>query len=354
MFKKILAMFFLISFMICACSTILPEQYNNPNLQIYTSTPSSSPSDTPPPSPTFTIAPTSTTAPKSTPTLPLPETIKNIPTSTLARSAEWDIDPFFEKRIDLEWNDVHIKASFFVDKSFEKIIKSVSLPDHFLADFIQRSLFIVWYSRLHQLSLRTQQSIEDYNAELTDFGLREKEFATFLELWSKAQQSGEESDWRRVELRNVKANDLADGEDYAQKNYTFWPMYEGPTPEGVTAMNRFSIVITEPSATTNIARVSSYNKRIAKYLEVRGESYGFNFDNGDMMYYFAHTLDVNRCFYTPLFYCLRDFIRNHVFYSMGSHIAANTGDSMMYYDVMWDKKYMDDMLKLINIIFIIE
>jgi hypothetical protein len=78
----------------------------------------------------------------------------------------------------------------------------------------------------------------------------------YFPLWQKAQETGNESDWRKVQLNDIWANDLNDGNGYIQKPYNFWPMYEGEVPEGVKAFNRITVVIINQSNSdiTNLRR----------------------------------------------------------------------------------------------------
>lgn len=270
------------------------------------------------PSPTDTLIPTDTHT-------PLPTIDKHPPTPTVERSVEWDIEPFIEKRIDTEWKGVRIKASFIIDASLKDRIKSMEILDSFFADLVARTIFIAWYIR-HNPSVTWAQPNYTLPNRVVEVSL--EEYHTFLDLWSQAQRSGKESDWRNVQINSIWTNDLSDGNGYVQRPYNFWPMYEGSTPSGVTAMSRFTIVLTDFFSTSSIVRWTPANMP-AIDIDI---GYGFNLDNGDMMFYIGHSVSPIRCeaHYLNLQNCLKGSTLSNIA-NIGHQLALNRGESSINY-----------------------
>ena len=327
--KKVILLFvaFLTLLNGCACGVTDPKaQSEQLNLYTETTIPSStlSPTATNTPSPTDT--PTVTIEPTPTRT-PLPTIVKRPPTVTVERPVEWDIEPYIEKRIDTEWKGVRIKASFIIDSSLQDRIESIEISNWFFAELIQRAMFIAWYIRQNpsvEWARPGYATAENIDYRVVDVSL--EEYNVFLDLWSTAQKSGEESDWRKVQINNIWANDLSDDNGYIQSPYNFWPMYEGAVPNGVTAMNRFTVVLTDSSSTSNIAKLKSI------YSVGLDIGYGFNLDNGDMMFYFANPLTAFRCeaHYKNKQNCLKDFILAHLS-NIGHELVLNRGEAFIDY-----------------------
>jgi hypothetical protein len=105
------------------------------------------------------------------------------------------------------------------------------------AEFIARTVFKVWWSK----------------GEVKHSGTpTEKDFTDFMALWAKAQQSGLPEDWQKVQVNDIWANDLEDGNGYVQKPYKIWFMYDGQTPEGVRGISNLSIALVRTPRMKNI------------------------------------------------------------------------------------------------------
>lgn len=185
--------------------------------------------------------PKETVTPTIVPTItktPLPIIDKHPPTPTVERPVEWDIDPYIEYEIEGEYKGVKIKASVIIDRSLEPLVEGIYVNTDLLSESIAKSLAYVWYSR------RFSYSRGLYNNFRYDLFTPE-EMDRFLGLWAKAQETGSEYYWRQVQINSIWVNDLNDGDGYVQQPYNFWPMYEGPTPYGVTAIDKITIVLVD-------------------------------------------------------------------------------------------------------------
>jgi hypothetical protein len=133
---------------------------------------------------------------------------------------------------------VKIKARVLVDSSLEDQIESIDISDELFAEIIARTIWLVWYAR--------QGNTDWYIAKPVVVH-------PFMEMWAKAQNTGDYSDWRKFQLNDIWANDLTDGDGYVQESYDFWPMYEAETPDGVTAVKRITLVLLRTPSTENIS-----------------------------------------------------------------------------------------------------
>jgi|LSQX01.1.fsa_nt_gb hypothetical protein len=234
---KILSIFLLIVFLTNACVPI-PSKSSSTATFVLTERLVLTKTKPPENTPTSTVLPTATKT-------SLPTIEKHPPTPTIARPIEWDIDPFIEKRVNLLWNGVNIKVNLILDSSLHDIIESINIPDLLLAEIAAKTIYGAWYKNTHYMDIIGYEGYE----KVVDFGSYEEpeQFEKFLTLWKKAQESGEISDWSRVKLSNIRANNLEDGNGYVQRAYTFWPMYDGDSIEGIVGFDQLSIVLIEGS-----------------------------------------------------------------------------------------------------------
>lgn len=205
---------------------------------------------------------TPTLEPKSTET-PLPTIDKHPPTPTVERPVEWDIKPFYEKKVDTEWKGVRIKANIIIDESLKDRIKSIEMMDSLLAEIVARTIFVAWYSQYSQVVWDKYYSTAPGNRELY---YDETAFDSFMELWAKAQKTGDASNWHNVQINNIWANDLADGNGYVPQPYSFWPMFEGEPSLGVRVMREYTYVFTDSRASNNISMVRYSDGDVSSYL----------------------------------------------------------------------------------------
>lgn len=189
------------------------------------------------PTPSNTSIPTQTLIPTST------STATQVPTATATLIVEKDLQPAFVEKISQTYENVEINLSIITDESmkgFSPHIEKVYINPHFsnsngenskeaLAHFVALTLYKKW-----QLNQKLKKSGFDMD------------FDSYLQLWSQAQTSNDPIDWEKVQLDNVWANDLNDGNGYKQQNYTVWPMYTGDLdqiPKDILAMSEISVVI---------------------------------------------------------------------------------------------------------------
>jgi len=266
---------------------------------------------------TSTLTPTKVSTPTNTSTPTVVPTPTDTPTPTEILPVEWDLDPYIEKAIEQEWEGVKIKARLLVDSSLEDEIESVDMSDELFAEIIARTIWLVWYAR--------QGNTDWYVA-------KPAEVHPFMEMWAKAQKTGNYSDWRRVQLDDIWANDLTDGDGYVQESYDFWPMYEGETPYGVTAVNRITLVLLNASDIKNIKNITRYSLSSLD-PEVMSSGWGSNLNNGDLLIYLGHS-------YEPTIYSHPDITSFSVLcleLTAGSTwLILNTGSSDIPFDISAD------------------
>ncbi len=224
---------------------------------------------------TSTLTPTETLTPTSTSTPTVGPTPTDTPTPTEIPPVEWDLDPYIEKTIEQEWEGVMINARLLVDSSLEDQIESIDIPDELFAEVVARNVWIVWYAR---------QGNTDW------YKVMPVKVHSFMKMWAKAQETGDYSDWRKVQLNDIWANDLTDGDGYVQEPYNFWPMYEGETPDGVTAVKRITLVLLRTPSTENISLCLTCSPSIEL-------GRGSNFNNGDLLIYSGVTYHPSTCLF---------------------------------------------------------
>ncbi|MEW6029976.1 MAG: hypothetical protein ACOYZ8_16485 [Chloroflexota bacterium] len=211
--KSIVCTLLLFSFLLAACAAVPP-----------------SPTPSPVPSATFTPVPAPTQTLSPTPEAPAID--------------EHDLNPAYEQAVSQEFMGVQINASLITDKSLDPIIKKVTIDDATYAEFIAKTFYEVWKGR---------------GGELT--------FEEYMAAWAKAQESGLPEDWRVVEIKDIWANDLADGKGYEQRPYTIWPMFSGQALSRVMGIENFSIALVSGKAVKNVTVMNS-----------EGGGYGTNLD----------------------------------------------------------------------------
>lgn len=239
---------------------------------------------------TQTQAPSDTQTPTSLPTstnTPLPTIDKHPPTPIVARPVEWDLDPYIEKRVDTIWNGVRIKVNLIVDSSFKDVIHNITIPDSLLAEVAAKAIYGVWFYNTHYMDITRyfrSNSVSGFN-----YGsyAQPEEFEEFLSLWQKAQESGEFSDWIKVRLTDIMANNLDDGNGYKQKSYTFLPMHNGEPFGENLSFDQLSIVLVKGSA-TEYTSDSIYITPVSKIQGVSTETgTGTNYSKCNLMVYLS-------------------------------------------------------------------
>lgn len=237
----------------------------------------------------FTQEQTPTSTPQPTPTLTAtsqPEPTINfkatkISEPTLIPPVEWDLNPTFEKHIKVAYAGVEIKAGLMIDSSVSSVIESLEIPDVVLAEIIAKTIYSFWMRR-HYPETDTWSS---WRKDQYDYLFS---FDQYMEAWSKAQESGAASDWRKIQLYNVWANDMTDGNGYVPGRYLFWPMYDGETPEGITALKEITLAWVVPSKVENLY--------LDRYLNPEKDAgRGYNLNDGNLLIYYGHSFQEEDC-----------------------------------------------------------
>lgn len=299
------------------------------------STPTLIPTETSVPSPTDTLTPTPTATPAITPTPTKPP-------------VEWDLDPYIEKVIDHEWEGIRIKARILVDRSLESVIKSLDVQDDVFAEVVARSIFVVWYAR-NNPDVGWLRKDKKY---FSPVWVHPEEFHPFMEMWAKAQETNNPEDWKKVQINNVWANNLNDGNGYQQRPYAMWPMFYGEAPSGIVGMDMLTLALVKTSSVSNLFKSQHYdNYEFRKLLDA---GLGTNINGGDLIVYRGISWDPNLCEGWPsVKVCFRDYL----YESIGlipTWLSMNSGEPWWFTTVMYDWIYYYLMRGGIDAQFIIE
>ncbi len=224
--------------------------------------------------------PVSTTTPTLSPTAQPTQTATSTPEATAIPKApeatptetpildEHDLKPAYTETVNETFMGVAINAQLITDESLDPEIKKVTVEPKTYAEFIARTVFDVWWSK----------GDTPHKGNYTD-----TDFKNFMALWAKAQQTNDPNDWKQVELNNIWANDLNDGNGYKQQPYTIWPMYSGTqAPEGVRGINNFAIALVKANVMKDTTKFSN---------NVYDEGYGSNVD-GENLYVYEGILNM--------------------------------------------------------------
>ena len=207
---------------------------------------------------------------RSTPTPPPTATEAPTPTPTEAPAEQIDLKPNYEQKVAVEYMGVQINASLITDQSLDPVITKVTVGEKAYAEFIARSLYKVWLKK----------GGPDGTGPATA-----ATFEQFMALWATAQQSGQEADWRQVQIKNIWANEIATP-GYEQHPYTIWFMHAGQTPEDVRGISKMSISLVNGADVKNITNFSDKQKS-SGYLGM-----GTNFDGGTLYIYHGFAMDI--------------------------------------------------------------
>jgi len=261
--------------------------------------------------------PAETSTPTTEPTITktsLPTIDKHPPTPTVERPVEWDIDPYIETEIEEEYKGVKIKASVIIDRSLEPLVEGIYVNNNLLSEMIAKSLAYVWYSRRNNYY---------YSFQYRRF--TSEEMDKWFGIWAKAQETGLEYYWRQVQLENIWANDLNDGDGYVQQPYAFWPMYDGLPPNGVTAINKIIIVLFD-APKSDICNVTTSPK-----WTYFGRVIASNLDNKNFIFYSGRDMDISIKNVEDMFLCSRKLATKISlqtgFYSLTDYLIWNDGNT---------------------------
>jgi len=163
--------------------------------------------------------------------------VEPTPTPELIKMEEHDLNPAYTETVLREFMGVKINAELITDQSLDPEVTKVTVSEKAYTEFIARIIFKVWWKK----------------GEMTHSGIAtEEDFKVFMELWQKAQESNDPTNWQKVQINNIWANDLNDGNGYIQKPYTIWPMYEGEAPEGVRGIDKIAVALVNGRRVKNL------------------------------------------------------------------------------------------------------
>jgi len=193
---------------------------------------------------TETFIPTATSTETAIPTITETPSLTKTPTSTETATpteipvSEMDLEPAYTEKVSQEFMGVKINAELITDKSLDPEIKKVTVPETTYAEFIARTIFKVWRKK---------------GATPQTGTATETDFKNFMALWAKAQASGDPTDWAKVQINDIWANDLNDGIPYAtgQKPYSIWPEFSGTAPEGIRGIDKTVVVVAHATSLKN-------------------------------------------------------------------------------------------------------
>jgi hypothetical protein len=199
------------------------------------------------PSPTVHL-PSITFTEVATSTATFTPTFTNTPTPEPTKVDEIDLHPLYVETITIDYQGVKITTNIITDASIDPSIKKIFLNKKFknaygenseeaISHFTAWTFFHVWWTK----------GLEKHSGSPT-----KEAFNNFMQLWSKAQQSNDPSDWKKVQFQISGVNDLNDGLGYKKKNIDIWPMYDGPSPEGVVGISEFNIAPVRIHSVKNI------------------------------------------------------------------------------------------------------
>lgn len=190
-----------------------------------------------------------------TPETPASATLTSEPSPTPVQ--EIDLKPNYTETISHEFVGVMINAQLITDKSLDPVITEVFVPEATYAEFIARTIFKTWWKKGNE----PHQGLQT-----------EADFRAFMENWARAQETNEPADWAKVQLNDIWANDLNDGNGYQQQPYTVWPMAEGETPEGVRGITNLGIALVRTSRMDNITVFdnNAYDQSFGTNLDDKG------------------------------------------------------------------------------------
>lgn len=249
-------------------------------------------SEQPPVVSTNTLAPTSipTLLPALTPTLVPTDTFIPSPTPTLVptptalptpvfTSVENDLSPSFAQSISTEYMGVKFNLELITDSSLSPKITKIELEEgfeHTLAAIVAIDMFEMWWAK--------GPVPHNYDPNNFDLGELKDEFNSFMDLWARAEETGNPEDWEKIQISRILANDLNDGYGYQMNHYNFWMMYNGETPEGITGVRTFSIAFVSTTEVKNI-QTSWHSSYSGEFVA----GYGMNIDKDRLIIYLGHT-----------------------------------------------------------------
>lgn len=184
--------------------------------------------------PIATMVPGETPVPSPSPT----NTPTASPTETPApKAAEIDIKPVYTEKAAGELLGVKITTNLITDASLNPTISRIERDDSYKN----------YDEAMTEFTAKTFYYIALKKGGIDGTGIKNEDgtvsaFEQYMAMWDKAQESGSEEDWRKVQV-TIKLNDIAT-EGYETNPTVVWPMYTGDQiPNGVRAITEFNIVL---------------------------------------------------------------------------------------------------------------
>ena len=212
----------------------------------------------------FTSTPTQVLTETPVPSSTLTST--RVPTPTLELAVENDLKPSYIQTINTEYMGVEFNLELITDSSLEPLITKITIDEMAYTQTMARNIFKIWW-------VKGPES-HDIESMPTD-----TDFENFMSLWSQAQKTNNIQDWRKVQVDNVWANDLTDGDGFVQKPYSIWFLYHGDSDsiEGVRFVRLLSVSFVEISEVNNLMRTRN--------LFGDWDAYGMNLNAYDAVVY---------------------------------------------------------------------
>jgi hypothetical protein len=258
--KKAILLFVVILMLLNGCGCVVTET-NVPsvvytNTSVPTSTPTPLPTYTNTPSPTETPVPTATNTP--TPTL--------VPTPTLGIPVENDLNPSHVQTIVTEYMGVKFNLELITDSSMNPEITKVIIDEEMFTYVMAKNILRIWWVK------------GSPGKSIDDIAISDDDLKSFMSLWAKAQETNDPEDWQKVQIDNLYANDLNDGEGYVQRPYSVWFMYNGDEepPDGVKPITLVSVALMEKVTPNNASEAHGF---------LGSDFYGANLNEYNMIFY---------------------------------------------------------------------
>lgn len=223
------------------------------------------------PVPTLTPLPTETSTPRPTDT-PLPTATNTptptlVPTPTLGIPVENDLNPSYVQTIVTEYMGVKFNLELITDSSMNPEITKVTVDEEMFTYVMAKNIFRIWW-----LKGSPGKSLED-------IAISDDDFKLFMRLWAKAQETNDPEDWQKVQIDNLYANDLNDGEGYVQRPYSVWFMYNGDEkpPDGVNPITLISVALVKTGVPKNVSEAHGFLRN--------ANVYGANLNDYSIVFY---------------------------------------------------------------------
>ena len=220
------------------------------------------------------------------------ETVMPTETATPTEAVvESKIDPIFTASMEGSYKGVNVKLNIVTDKSISPKVTKLDFNPNFVNSNGENSKealakFVTW------IFYKTKEA--NNGKVVTDEG-----YAQFLTDWADAQASnGDMTKWDKVKV-SIKVDDPAVA-GYNPESKDFYPMYNGPSVEGINLINEMDIVFVDtyifhdylkeiPGSTAGGSNGVSFNNKKISYFTGSGNNFfeGVKSDNTISNYFEA-------------------------------------------------------------------